>query len=420
MSIGGRQLFLAFSFLWMFFNGYLEIPLVLTGAEVPAVLLVVTLPVMAWVYRSAIKRSDIVFFVSAFALAVASVFLVPNWDDIESRIEGLLQLSCSIAIFVLLVRVALELGIDRLRSTLGWIIVLLVLVTFLERYTSFREISDEFRHLVYRGGYRVYDGDIRDLNLVGYVRPKGFTPEPSLLGLGFGVVTATYAALVGSLRTKLVLLGAVLVEWFLAGTPLVLIGLPVLAIDLFRSFYLKGRKGLAVGSLVVVVFLAGSSVIRLGALQRFDIGEMTAIGAALDKANESSERLRLVYPYLSAWDSIKTNPVLGVGVGGKRSLERYSSFTSRYDIAVGNNAFATIFIFFGAIGGVIFVLIFYRYIRRQSFDTILLLPSVVLLLNSMGGLETPRCWVYLAVLVAGGVLRARYCSPIVQQRVAAA
>lgn len=387
---------------WVVLNGYLEIPLVLSGFEVPGFLVVSIFPFFWGSLRRFLTKTDMQFVWLLGGVALLSVFLVPNYDDLLSRVKGFAQFSFSIAIFVLVVRAHLLLGRDKLSKLYFWISICLFAFTVLERFTAFSEVSNVFRNAVYVGGYIPYDGDERDLNLAGFIRPKVFTSEPSLLGLGFAVFTSCFF-MTGAGRSRRVLLAlASLAQWQLSGTPVALVGLLVLVITFVgrRTGVLSSIAGLAAVVLVVLgsSALFSDSAVFSSLLDRFDVQRLSVAEAGASRDNESSERLRLVYPYVSAIDAISANPIFGLGVGGKRSLGEYSSFTNDYSIAVGNNAFATVFIYFGLVGGGLFFYIFSSYLRRVKAGVLLVGVSAFVVMHAMGGLETPRLWIYLGCL----------------------
>ena len=93
------------------------------------------------------------------------------------RIKGFLQLFYSI-IISLIFYLNIRKWEPRTICYLFLAFVILILFgTFLELFTDFKDVSDDFRENVFKGN--LYDADLRDIYFYGMIRPKLFTEEPS-------------------------------------------------------------------------------------------------------------------------------------------------------------------------------------------------------------------------------------------------
>lgn len=393
-----------FVLIFVFIAAYTEIPFVLGAGEVPAFLLVIAFPLLWLIAKRYVNSTDVWSLGGIMAVALLSIFLVPNWGDVKSRIVGFGQLLFSATLALLTAKTILAVGREAFHRLMFGIYLTLLIGLLLERYFGLGAVSDAFRYFVYQGSYMVYDGDARDLNMAGFVRPKLFTSEPSLAALG--ICVAGFGALLTSSDTRRMTQCFLmsLCAWFLCGSPIAAVPAMIVPLTILSGRVGWPVKAFSVAFVVGAVFSAFSSP---GDLGRFDLEQLNVAYAGSDKQNESSERLRITYPYVSAIDAIRVNPLLGLGVGGKRSLERYSSFTDQYDIAIGNNSFATIFVFWGAFGGIAILLIYLNFLRMYGASLLVVCPLLFLQMQAIGGLETPRSCVFIAFTSAAAILNRR-------------
>ena len=118
----------------------------------------------------------------------------------------------------------------------------------------------------------------------------------------------------------------------------------------------------------------------------------------------NSENLRIVFPYLTAMDVLRSSPIFGVGISGKELIGSFSTLNIDPSDAFGNNNFAALFIYLGFFGTFLFARTFYLYLSRHLLSY--QLPMIVILILSFahmgGGFESPRFWGYIFIFI--GVL----------------
>lgn len=392
-----HYLFLLLTLLWV--NVFTEVSLPVSKSfYIPSFFLILT-GVSIWgLVKNNFLRRDYDFILICVLFFFISSVAAPNWDDVNSRLNGVLQMSMAVIMFCITTKFLDFFSSQEKEKFFIWVVRILFVLTFLEYIEVTKEISDFFREIAYTGqGYLAYDGDDRDLALGGAIRPKVFTAEPSLVAIGF--LVAGVCAVYSNKRYAIALevLALSVLEYLLLNSPIVLA-----IVVCLLPYLLIQRSGRIVGAIIMVLGFAMYPVYSSEIserLSRFSPDEIYSTGTSFDAANEKSERLRIIYPYTAAYDSISVNPISGLGISGKRSLAIYSSVSPIYEVAMGNNAFASIFVFFGLIGGGVFILIFLKYLSATCGIGAPLLLTIFIFLQTMGALESSRLWVYIGFIV---------------------
>lgn len=388
---------LVFTF-FLFIGAYVEVPLGLSsGAYIPAFYLLLTVLFVAVNDRYLYKTIDYIFITTLLLFCVVSSIIAPNFDGIEFRFYAVVQMLASAVTFVVVLKSILCLPLAIRIDASVWMLRILVVLTLLEYLGVISAASDSFRSWAYSsGGYVAYSDDVRDLILGGEIRPKVFTSEPSLVAIATFVLANFSAWQSRDIKTPVEITFLLFFELLLLNSPIVILALVSILPTLFigRSRYIY----VLLIILLPLLFFIDSSIV-LDKIDRFSFQELFYERGGGTVETETSERLRLIYPYISIIDVFSVNPISGLGVGGKRSLELYGSVSPNFEVSFGNNSFATVFIFFGAFGSILFFHIVYSYLK--SFG-IKLLPAVFVYFifsQTMGGFESPRYWAYLAILM---------------------
>jgi len=341
----------------------------------------------------------------------------PGFEFVGEKLLGLMQTMVSITAGVLLVKLIGRLRKERVANILLIGSVILVAGAFLEVVGLLRGTSDAFRNVAYaQGGYEVYADDVRDLSLTGFTRPKFFTSEPSLLGIGFLVFVNSWLLLSYTRKNLLVAGAMTLVLLALTGSPvLVLSMMASTAIVVYsEKQWIKAMipigGALLIGSLganLLLPELFGKVTSRLSAIFAIDLGHAFALSNLLAPTLASdSFGARIVIPLITLVEVMRSSPLFGVGISGKEVIERYAGLPLQPQEALGNNNVTTLFVYLGLIGAVLFVGIFVGYLRRNTFKLrqfMLLAVLVATLSLSMGGFETSRYWGYVFLLI--GVMK---------------
>lgn len=274
-----------------------------------------------------------------------------------------------------------------------------------------RELSDSFREFAYsRGGYRVYTNVDRDEILLGFDRPKFFTSEPSLLAIGFFAFSNSWLLLSFSRKNWMIVCISTIIMLNLTGSPILLISL-VASIVILISQIRYSRNSwyiLLVATLIVYALTIG------GVFDKVQDRLMHSLFET-DISVVSSENLRMIFPYISMIDILKSSPFFGVGISGKELIGVYSSLPLDSSDAFGNNNLAAMFTYLGGLGGMLFIAVFYGYIGRIRISSkLIFIIMFIALTQMMGGFESPRFWGYIFLFI--GVLRkAAEASTLIQQ-----
>lgn len=381
----------------LFFTVYTEVGIRLAGVYVPSFFPLVACFAVYFTYFKQFKIRDLQFLFLIFVYLFISSIAAPNYQDINSRFLGVLQMGVAIAAFVAYLRILVNVPQNVAVKFYIYTLRAILFLTVLEFYGITTSLSDDFRNIAYLdSNYKLYIADERDFNMGDFLRPKVFTTEPSLVAVGFFIALASVLGMVKDTKTYVELFFYLVLEYLFLNSPIIIIGFIFLAFSVVR----RNKFNVVTVSIVLFAVLLTAGGALMERLERFSPDRLSQTTVGDDYVQEKSERLRMVYPYLSIIDVMNANPFTGFGVSGKRSLEEYSSFTKSYQIAFGNNAFASLFIYFGLVGFLTFSLLIVNYLRVFNIDWLGWIMAVILFMQTMGGLETVRLWMYLAILTA--------------------
>jgi hypothetical protein len=377
---------------------YLQVP-INVGVLIPSFFtLVILMPVLGLMYYRKIHWYEVYFVGQVVLILLLSAFLSPGIEWLDQKLLGLVQTTASIIGGILLLKLMGGMPNRWLARTLLGLWVGLLVGAALEVAGILKYVSDSFREIAYTaGGYYVYESDNRDIGLVGHVRPSLFTPEPSLLAIGFLVFVNSWLLAAYSQRNLgLACIGS-LVMLGLLGSPIIVLSLAVsLVIMLFRERNVSSlwfTTALALIGIAVAIYVQPEVASDLAT--RF--GEAYRNAATL---NPTSETRRLIFPYLTLIDVLKHSPVFGVGISGKEVVSTYSSLTVPAGYALGNNILAWFLVYLGFVGSVLFGMAVHGYWRRLRLDQPLLLVILIAAMaQTMGGFETPKFWGYTFLFV---------------------
>jgi len=402
---GAARALAVLAFVYLLAGYYVEPPFELApGIVLPAATVVVALPALLLAVLSRVTRYDVWFLGGALVTFVVGAVLSPGSTYLGQKLLGIAQIMTSLTAGIVLVKV-MDCLPRRTVSVLlaaGWGLILVG--AFLEVIGPLRPLVVAFGELVYRtGGYHFYAADIRDLNLIGFPRPKLFTSEPSLVAIGFMMLANSWLVLQPSLGRAAAVTVATLVTLLLSGSPVLLVSLALSAALAWASTR-RLRVGLcAAGLTVALAALTAIAVPQLaGALrERWEraVEESTTL-------EQTSENLRLVFPAITTVDVLAHSPVFGVGLSGKEVVASVSSLPFAdfvTDVQVGNNL-ALLLIYLGLAGTTAYLLLWRWYAKRLDIQHVGALALLVLALSQcMGGFESPRFWGY--VFLAVGAFR---------------
>ncbi|MCC6503778.1 MAG: O-antigen ligase family protein [Deltaproteobacteria bacterium] len=367
---------------------------------IPSFLTVFSIPFLFVICRKNIYKSDVSFLLKITGVLFLSAVLSPGKAYIGQKFIGILQTTVSITGGVLIFKLLEPLQKEKLKKMLFILVIALIIGSLLEVAGLIKGLSDAFRNAVYTGEYKVYENELRDIALAGFSRPKLFTSEPSLLAIGFFVVLNSWLML--DLRRTNFLLAV-----FATLCMLYITGSPVLIISLFVSFimiFMRIRR--TINRIYIILFCTASLAFVIMLLYlttdllSFFLTRWQASVRHSGTYNITSENLRMVFPYLTLIDVMRTSPLFGTGISGKELLDVYSTLPISAEQAFGNNNFAAFFIYLGTIGAVTFIYVFKKYLVRKGVKNLLLLLIIIAgLSQSMGAFESPRFWGYIFLII---------------------
>jgi len=325
------------------------------------------------------------------------VIFTPGLNIFTEKIKGLLQILFSSSFFIIVINLTQRKGIDRINIIVKYSLFLVLTLAFLEIIGIIRPLSDAFRNLVFSNDI-LYANDRRDIQLIGHIRPKIFTSEPSHAAKIFLALAVSYS-LLQKKKFYLKTLSIHIVGMYIFGSPIVLA-------SLFLSIYLKEFHELKFSTRIlkyfVLLFLFFLALIIWG-----DIlfpGIYDRFSKAIISGGDGSVQQRIIFPYFTAYEVWKAGLPFGVGISGKEIVHNYSTLIQggiEMLKALGNNAIAHSAIYFGIIGTPLFFILIGKFIRKFGHINNLSLIIIFFICgNIMGGLETPRFWVLVGIIFA--------------------
>jgi len=378
---------------------YAGIPLFITNSVfVP--LSIFLSPVLLLVCQKRIYRYDVIFVLKIIGILMLTAFLSPGISFIGDKLKGVLQTTVSISSGILLLKLVDAMGRKSVQRVLLGLCIVLLVGSFLEVIGVLRGTSDAFRAAVdYRkAGFGIYGHAERDIGLVGFVRPNFFASEPSAVSKGFLVFINTWLLLSYSRKNFILACLGTLGMLFLSGSPILLVSL-LISILIMVSMTNKTHE---MGYLIFFILLAITLAFFLKPeltnklVMRFNYSFRAANTYAA-----TSENVRMVFPYITLVDVLKASPLFGIGISGKKLVQFYSSLPVKPVHALGNNSFASLFIYMGMVGSFLFLKTFLKYLHKLKIYNLMLLMFILLgLTQVIGALEAPRLWGYVFLFIA--------------------
>ena len=367
------------------------------GKVLPAYPYIVFIPFIFILNKKNICNNDLRFVVQIFILLIFSAIISVGYQHWQNKISGILQTTVSVTASVLLFRLIVSVNSRTIEKLIFICLIIIIVGVVLEYIGLLKPLSDSFREFSYNvGGYGLYENDSRDLAMLGHVRPKFLTSEPSILAIGFMVFLNSLLLLRPIFNRFMVLIIVGIVLIFIIGSPIMLLSVMLtivlyIALQKNKNEYIASLVIIAVSIVVLISFLPNNILIN-----RFDSDSF-----GVDVAGNRSENIRLFLPFVAAYKINEKYPLFGVGISGKQTAIDIINIPFLEPNFLVSNNIATLFIYFGVFGSGIFVYFIIRYLKKSGLRRIVLLFFFwICLAISMGGFESPRFWGYM-FLVAG-------------------
>lgn len=388
---------------WIFLliNMYLEIPLVIPGPlSILAFPVLASLPFLWYSCGINLRRSDTRLAVSIFLCTVVSILSGTRLSGLAAYPTKVMQLVFAVVAGITVYRVTECIPLRYKQIILFSVTLILITGITLEAldWLFIKEISNYVRTLLFEGSvYGLYEGEGRDIDIVGFARPKFFTSEPSLAATGYFIFSSCYLLV----TTNYIHL------WLILALDIICVkftGSPASLLTFFVWIWIYNVKAtinwptvlpIAVVAVVVLVFaltpeaLFGKLVTRL-------LEETVTPNMSLYS--------RLYVPYFEALPtSLRYNPLFGVGYAGKEilaGLMQQEIIDNDVQFILGTNAFARFIAFYGLLGTGILLYVFHRFFKTNrvyAYTTIILIWF--LYSQMLGPMETARYWMYLFLII---------------------
>ncbi|WP_137869503.1 hypothetical protein [Sphingopyxis sp. 2PD] len=362
--------------------------------------------------RSAIKSVHVTI-IGLFFLAVPMIAIVPTItgrvfivEFLKSYAQLITAMVSAYCMFIIIILSSRE----KLIQYFSIILAVIVVGSFFERFDAVREISDAFREFLYPKNL-LYSADIRDVASYGAVRPRFFAREPSVVGIGAGILIATIFLL---LRTRFVFkVGGALIVSLIC---MVVMRSPTIIFFTAAVFY--GALALRPGERGKYSWLAGVGMVVGLLAMSFLLVYGTGLSGLSTRSilGGGSYVLRVFGPPLIWLESLRDNFLFGLGLGSFDALlplarKAYGSYdiialfpyirTQRDGAFLISNAFWEYWIFFGVLGGTVLVILLARLFRVFGIQR-LAFPFVawLLALQTFGGVSAYRPWYILFTFAA--------------------
>jgi len=377
---------------------YSAIPFVSSGRLlVPSYPTFLLLPVVIFLVWPRLSTLDETFVPKIAFVLLLTIALSPGYDHVEEKFLGLTQICVAMITAVLIVRLMGSMHLTILERTLMVLWVLIVIGSALEVAGVIRGLSDAFRARTYVAYDHLYDSDLRDISLVGWVRPKLFTSEPSHVTKGFIAFVNCWLLVRFTWVKMWITLGATAVMLGIMGSPMILASA---SMTLMIGFFSEAKSG---ARIAVLMSFALAGVVGLMMIPDEAISGLTwrlvKIWNGTGEFEMSSSNRRLVFPYLTLIDTWLRWPLFGVGISGKEVVAEYTRLPINPPIlAIGNNAMAEHGTYLGIVGGSLFFYLLFRHIQHTGVRRLgLMLVIAVCFSQLMGGMESIRYWGYIGL-----------------------
>lgn len=332
------------------------------------------------------------------------------------RFKGFVQLFYSIIIsFVFYLN--LKKWKPRAVCSLFLVFIILILIgTFFEIFTDFKEVSDDFRDKIFKGN--LYDADLRDIYFYGMIRPKLFTEEPSHVAKFYLICLFVWFSLSENKVRYIIMLLFTVLGIVLIRSHLVLIIIPItIIVEAFYrkkvKFYVQNKyKVLAVDKsfAILVILVAIILILSINIIIDKRVNQIIS-------GDDESFKIRFTGPIIIAFEVLKKYPLLGAGISGKEVIEEiinnvYYKIDVKYFsvYSFSTNIIMSFFIYYGVLGGILFGFGIYIFIKRQKIEQIKYLFIIFIMYSqTMGGFVSMRPWGYLFIIAAVTTFSGYFC-----------
>ena len=373
---------------------YTSIPLLSGGRLlVPSVATVALGPILLFLAWRAVTTADKVFLAKITFVLLLSMAFSPGYEHLQGKFLGLVQCCMGIGVAVLVVRLMQQTRFQVLERTLLVLWCLILIGCVLEIAGITREASDAFRQRFYAGMFTLIDSDLRDINMVGWPRPKLFSSEPSHVTKFFIASVNSWLLLRVTWRKIAVVAAATLAMVVIMASPMLVVSAVITAAIVLLNPQAQVRTKVAMTFAVLLfggLFIAYAEISSVSTLANriSDVGQVRS-------GSVGSEQIRTIYPYVMLTDTWARWPLFGVGISGREVLFESGNYATH----LITNAMAEMGIYLGVVGCGLFVYVLLRQAAQMGVGRLVLLSLIVALFSQlMGGFVAFRFWGFVGLL----------------------
>lgn len=373
------------------------------GVVLPSVIVLVLFPflvICSYKEPWSVGRRDAVF----IAIVVTGIFVMmvmsPGREFLVQKSFGLIQFMVALASLVTFVSLSRKIPALTRDRMLFFLWTFILVGCFLEVTGVIKGLSDGFRNFLYSDASTMaYSNDIRDIGLVGFPRPKLFTAEPSYVAQMFTICINAWYLMRPTNRRFGSVVAATMIMYVFMASPKLFVSLG-LTIFIFAT-QMKGsefsvKRALQTALVVVLLLLVLTP-------QMYDVfyNNIYLALTNIDLDLNSSLNVRVVFPFVTAFDVLSQSPWIGAGIGGKEVIEEMMTLPVEVRRAIGGNGFARSLMFFGIVGTIFLFTSFILYLKKTDVNSKWCAAAAFGAVFVMGGgLETIYSWGFIAIFMS--------------------
>lgn len=381
----------------IFVGVYLDLGFALGDLRIPsasALFLILLLPGRMYALRASIGVVLVFTAVAAFSFIVGS-----EKTPVDKAVSSWVQTSWCIYIAALVFIFLSRRDRRVLRAGAVTAAALMFALGVLEVTGVLEAASAAFGEYAYGSGvgFNYYGAQAfaldRDLALAGFRRPTVFSPEPSTAALGFTV--------------------AVMMVYFLARKAQAALWS---ALTLFAAYSIFRSPTILVGAIAIIghaAITSGGGVKKAGALLMalllaavagyFVQDRLSKVSLDYEMMISTSEGLRLVLPFVNAWNSTLQGRVFGAGPGAQYDRGLITDVNPIGSDQFGTNIVALLLLYYGPVLLLLLGAVYFRMYKRLGLPGSAAVGfgiSALLIGFSIGAIESARALGFLAILAA--------------------
>lgn len=389
-----------------FISLHMYVKVSLMGVVIPPLMPGIFAVLMLLLNRVNPNKNLIVLYAGMIVVAISSMVFSPGLEQYAGElVKGVAYYVYSITIAVIVFHELSSWTGKSLSSLFLTLISVFIVGLMLENYTILRGVSELFRQEIII--YDLYDADQRDMDMVGMIRPKFFSSEPSFVALSV-LLYMTAWFIVTDVKYRVLVYSILSVVFFLLirSPVLLLLFVNMLIVALFIHGDEKRIRQSKKYSLVLFV-----GVVACSLLFYFFHDRLNSI-VSLD---DPSFLIRVVVPILISKYVFTEYPFFGIGIGGYdileyqiksvfESLNIVLTFDSKIIASKLVNVFWVHWISLGLVGGFAVIYLWLHFLKKINLFRFRYLFSLIVIVvgfsQVMGGYNGVRFWCFLMTVMS--------------------